>query len=252
MGLTATATIKSKNEICRALEMKNPVIVSQSPNKSNITYSVFRKLNDMEATFGPLLEELQKEQNLMDKTLIFCQKYDDVTSIYQYFITLLSKDAVHPRHAPNLVKYRLVDMFTACTHPSVKQAILTTFANQESPLRLLIATIAFGMGIDCRDIRRVIHWGPPHDVESYLQETGRAGKDNMPASAILYCGQHDHNHVDEDMKQYCSNTQYCRRELLLRHFDDEKKPAVDTSNPSSITCICKCCDICYEKCTFNH
>ena len=73
----------------------------------------------MEATFGPLLEELWKEQNLMDRTLIFCQKYDDITSIYQYFITSLSKDAVHPRYVSNLVKYRLVDMFTICTHPSV-------------------------------------------------------------------------------------------------------------------------------------
>ena len=118
MALTATTTIKSRNEICRALGMKIPVVVSQSPNKS-ITYSVFRKLNDMEATFGPLLEELWKERNLMDRTLIFCQKYDDITSIYQYFITSLSKDAVHPRHVSNLVKYRLVDMFTICTHPSV-------------------------------------------------------------------------------------------------------------------------------------
>ena len=57
---TATATIKSRKEICHALGMKNPVVVSQSPNKSNITYSVLRKLNDMEATLGPLLEELQK------------------------------------------------------------------------------------------------------------------------------------------------------------------------------------------------
>ena len=108
----------------------------------------------MEATFGPLLEELRKERNLMDRTLIFCQKYDDITNIYQYFITSLSKDAIHPCHAPNLVKYHLVDMFTACTHPSVKQAILTAFTNQESPLRLLIATIAFGMGMDYRDIQR--------------------------------------------------------------------------------------------------
>ena len=252
MALTATATIKSRKEICHALGMKNPVVVSQSPNKSNITYSVLRKLNDMEATLGPLLEELQKERNLMDRTLIFCQKYDDVTGIYQYFVSLLGKDAVHPRHAPNLVKYRLVDMFTACTHPSVKQAILAAFTNQESPLRLLIATIAFGMGIDCRDIRRVIHWGPPNDVESYLQETGRAGRDNMSASAILYCGQHDHTHIDDDMKQYCSNTQRCRRELLLCHFDDTEKSVTETTNTSSITCICKCCDICHEKCTFNH
>ena len=128
-------------------------------------------------------------------------------------------------------------MFTACTHSSVKQATLAAFTNQESPLRLLIATIAFGMGIDCRDIRRVIHWGPPNDVEYYLQETGQAGRDNMSASALLYCGQHDHTHIDDDMRQYCSNTQWYRRQLLLCHFDDMENSVTETTNTSSITCI---------------
>ena len=260
MALTATATIKSRKEICHALGMNNPVIVAQSPNKSNIIYSVCKKGNDMEETFAPLLEELRNKRNLMDRTLIFCQRYDDVTSIYQYFITKLDNDALHPHHAPNLVKYRLVDMFTACTHPSVKQAILTAFTNPESPLRVLVATIAFGMGIDCRNIRCVIHWGPPHDIESYLQETGRAGRDNMPASAILYYGKHDHNHSDEEMKQYCSNTELCRRQFLLHDFDDDDKEQLetdtgsssDTNNSSSIICKCNCCDICRTQCTFSH
>ena len=59
MALTVTATIKSGNEICHALGTKNPVVVSQSPNKLNITYSVLRKLNDMEATLGAPLERME-------------------------------------------------------------------------------------------------------------------------------------------------------------------------------------------------
>ena len=63
-------------------------------------------------------------------------------------------------------------MFTACTHPSVKDSILGSVANKDGTLRIIIATIAFGMGLDCPNIRQIIHWGPSSDVESYLQETG--------------------------------------------------------------------------------
>lgn len=57
----------------------------------------------------------------------------------------------------------------------MKKAILETFPKQDSVLRVVVATIAFGMGLDCPNVRRVIHWGPSSDIESYLQETGRAG-----------------------------------------------------------------------------
>ena len=53
-------------------------------------------------------------------------------------------------------------------------------------LRVVIATIAFGMGLDCPNVRRIIHWGPSNDVEAYIQETGRAGRDGESAEALLY------------------------------------------------------------------
>ena len=86
----------------------------------------------------------------------------------------------------DLVQFRLADMFTACTHPTVKEAILQTLPDSNSTLRIIVATIAFGMGLDCPNIRKVIHWGPSADIESYLQETGRAGRAGLPAVAILY------------------------------------------------------------------
>ncbi len=49
-----------------------------------------------------------------------------------------------------------------------------------------MATVAFGMGLDCPNVRRIIHWGPSTDVEQYVQETGRAGRDGLPVVAILY------------------------------------------------------------------
>ena len=76
-------------------------------------------------------------------------------------------------------------MFTACTERKVKDQIIQSFSEVSSPLRIVIATSAFGMGIDCPNIRQVIHFGSPEDVESYVQESGRAGKDGKLACALL-------------------------------------------------------------------
>ena len=88
--------------------------------------------------------------------------------------------------APDNSRYRLGDMYTACTRKDVKEEILSSFPKKNSKLRNIVATVAFGMGLDCPDVRRIIHWGPHEDIEMYLQETGRAGRDGSQACAILY------------------------------------------------------------------
>ena len=61
-------------------------------------------------------------------------------------------------------RFRIVDMFSHCTNESVKNTILFRFKRQSS-LRVVVATVAFGMGIDSRDVRQIIHWGVPQDAE---------------------------------------------------------------------------------------
>ena len=80
--------------------------------------------------------------------------------------------------------------------------------------------MAFGTGVDIPNVRTVIHYGPPNDVESYFQESGRAGRDGKLSKAILYLYPGNLlGHVKKSMKAYCTlEADKCHREELLKHF----------------------------------
>ena len=131
-------------------------------------------------------------------------------------------------------------MYTACALPNVKERILRMIPCDDGTLRVIVATIAFGMGLDCPNIRKIIHWGPSGDIESYIQETRRAGRDGEFAEAILYYNSRDLGQVENDnMKDYCKNKSLCRREMLLRDFDRDFERSYAR---------CSCCDICKMQC----
>ena len=243
MALTATATTQTRKGICKILGMIDPVIIAESPNKPNIKYSLKRDPGTLEEAFAPLVEEVRRCRQTCDKTIIFCRTYDHCAHIYLFMKSRLSKEFTEPIGAPDLARFRLVDMFSAYTHPDVKEAIVSGFSSPQSNLRIVIATIAFGMGIDSPNVRRVLHWGPSSDVELYLQETGRAGRDMLPSQAILYHGGVgvSARNLSDGMKEYCANKHACRRQLLLKHFDN--------STESSNIPLCQCCDVCQRSCT---
>lgn len=118
-------------------------------------YAVTLKSKTMEETFAPLVEKLRRQRANMGRVIVFCRRYEDVTRIYLYMKSRLGQEMFDPNGAPNLVKYmyHLLDTFTACTHTSVKDAIVAAFTDGSSPLRIVIATIAFGMGLNCPDIQ---------------------------------------------------------------------------------------------------
>lgn len=112
----------------------------------------------------------------------------EVIAINYFFKQRLGTTFMEPPGAPDcLPQFRLVDMYTHCTHQPVEDKILRLFTSQSS-LHIVVAIIAFGMGTDCTDIRQIIHWGVPEDVETYVQETGRAGQVGQLSCAVLFHG----------------------------------------------------------------
>ena len=122
-------------------------------------------------------------------------------------------------------------MYLSCTENVVKDEILHLFTT-ESPLRIVVCTVAFGMGVNLPDIRQVIHFGSPANIESYIQETGRAGRDHQLSLAVLVKKPKAGGYIDKDMVEYINNQSECRRDNLFSKFDGYSRTFVG------------CCDVC--------
>ena len=109
--------------------------------------------------------------------------------------------------------------------------------------------MAFGMGVDYPDVRHIIHLGPTEDIENYVQQIGRAGRDGKPSFATLLFQKKYAKRVEGSMLNYCYNKTSCRRDILYHDFDDYSRKEIHT--------LCQCCDICVSicecsKCTTIH
>ena len=141
---------------------------------------------------------------------------------------------------------RIVDLYHGKTHASDQQRILKNFV-QDTHLRVLVATVAFGMGIEIRDVRSVIMWGPPKDLSTFWQEVGRAGRDGAPAEAIVYLYPHAVNprFIAEDMCELCqSYGDECIHKHVLRRFSLCKETDIELD---AIGGGARCCSTCDEK-----
>ena len=176
----------------------------------------------------------------MDRTIIFCQWLNDCADVFTFFKSYLEPNFLISQTVHDHTKYRLVDMYTSCNKSNVKKEILDAFTSPESPLRVVIATIAFGLGVNCLNVRRIIHLGPTEDIENYVQQVGRAGGDGDPSHATLLFRKKYAKRVEQSMLEYCYNKTSCRRDMLYNDFDGYSQREVKS--------LCQCCDICAAIC----
>ena len=237
MALTATVTSSDRIAVTQMIGLQNPYTLTQTPSKPNIVYHIgsFKTVPD---TFKKFADRLRFERVAFPKTIIYCTSFSMCADIYLFLKYCLGPAFLNPQDAPDIPEFRLCDMFTSITENNHKSQILILFKS-ESNLRVVIATMAFGMGIDCQNVRQIIHVGTPDDVCSYIQETGRAGRDGAISMATLLKSKIYHQ-VDDDIKQYVTNSNKCRRDILFGYMDNYTHTDFDK--------MCLCCDVCARSC----
>lgn len=149
--------------------MENAALVILAPNKANITYSIKIWKEGLHKAIG---QGYYRNVPSVKVLLYNAGKY--LIALKSNHSSKLSwaKMFFDPPEAPNLSQFLIVDMYCSCTQSDVQQSILSTFLDVSGKFRVVIATVAFGLGLDCPDLRYVVCCGPPENVKAYLLESG--------------------------------------------------------------------------------
>jgi ATP-dependent DNA helicase RecQ len=229
IALTATADKLTQKDILEKLNLKDPAIFISSFNRENITYTVAPKKN----SFNQLLDFLEERKE--ESGIIYC----------------LSRKSTETLAADLKEEGYSAEAYHAGLDNAKKARNQEAFLRDD--VKIIVATIAFGMGINKSNVRYVVHIDLPKNIEGYYQETGRAGRDGLPSDAILFYSPGDAMKLKgfarvedneeqsrimlkklDDMVNYCQ-LQTCRRHFLLKYFDEESADA------------CGSCDVCLTE-----
>ena len=173
LALTATATPKIISDIEKTLNLKNPNLIKSSFYRENLNINIVKKFNlnfDLNE-----IADLIKKINSDDRIIIYCKTKDET----DHFVLKLKEFGIKSKS------------YHAGKTNSVRNKIQKKFMDGE--VNIIIATIAFGMGIDLPNIRLIINYGISKDMESFYQEIGRAGRDGKKSDIYVYWNNNDIN-----------------------------------------------------------
>jgi len=216
IALTATATPKVQSDIVKNLSLKNPEILISSFNRENLYYEVQPKI--------------KKEQTV--KSIVkYITKHKKKSGII-YTLNRKTTEELADLLKANNIK-------AVAYHAGLDQKLRAERQDQflNEDVQVIVATIAFGMGIDKPDIRFVIHYNIPKSIENYYQETGRAGRDGLEGNCILYYSQKDVSKLEHFLRDKplserevgaqlidetvaFAESGVCRRRSLLHYFGE--------------------------------
>jgi ATP-dependent DNA helicase RecQ len=216
--LTATAPPTAQKFLQTQLQMDNPTLISENPDRPNIFYRRIQRppsqqtADHLDCVVTALATELKDQRLNFQQTIVYS---DTDTIAYSYWLTerLMGPEQYEGEEIP---ENRLFAQYHQVATPKMKEHVIAELCKEESKCHLVFATVALGMGLDAPHIRQVIHYKPPTSLERYFQETGRAGRDQAPAVATMYFNNTDIRSNRPGMTQ--SMIEFCKTDECLRAF----------------------------------